>query len=77
MTSVNLHLNTLRRATATLTALSACLLAVSNAAHAAQPAAGVPSVTVNYADLNLASEEGANALYWRIASAAREVSLCL
>ena len=72
MTSIILHPTALRRATATLTLLGACLFSVAHAAPAA-PAAGTPSVTVSYADLNLASEEGANALYGRIAAAARAV----
>ena len=73
MTSTILHPTAFRRATATLAVLGACLFSVAHAAPAALPAAGTPSVTVSYADLNLASEEGANALYARIAAAARAV----
>jgi UrcA family protein len=54
-----------------LVTVSACMLAgMAQVARAAEPA---PSVTVAYADLNLASAQGANALYARIVSAAREV----
>jgi UrcA family protein len=56
---------------AMLTAVSACMLAgMAQVARAAEPA---PSVTVAYSDLNLGSAEGANALYARIVSAARQV----
>ena len=37
------------------------------------PAAATPSVRVNYHDLNLATEQGTQALYGRIVSAARKV----
>jgi UrcA family protein len=63
-------LNQFSRASATLTALAACLIA--GTAHAASPAAA-PTVTVRYGDLNLSSEQGANALYARVAYAARQV----
>ena len=56
---------------AMITTVSACMLAgMAQVARAAEPA---PSVTVSYGDLNLASARGANALYARIVSAAREV----
>ena len=63
-------LNQFSRAAATLTAVSACLIV--GTAHAAS-SAGAPSVTVRYGDLNLSSEQGANALYARVAYAARQV----
>jgi len=63
-----------RRASAALTALSACLVvAVSAVAHAAVADGSAPSVTVSYRDLNLATDQGTKALYARIVSAAREV----
>jgi UrcA family protein len=42
-------------------------------ASAATPDADVPSAHVRYGDLNLSTEQGAKALYRRIASAARQV----
>jgi UrcA family protein len=63
-------LNDFRRTSATLAALAACLIA--GTAHAASPDAA-PSVAVRYGDLNLATEQGANTLYARVAAAARQV----
>lgn len=42
-------------------------------AHAAAPAQEAPTLVVSYGDLNLASADGARALYHRIAAAARQV----
>jgi len=54
-------------------ALSACLIiGVSASAHAAS-SADAPSVRVSYNDLNLATEQGSQALYGRIVAAARQV----
>jgi UrcA family protein len=63
-------LNRLSRASATIAALAACLIA--GTAHAGSPD-GAPTVTVAYGDLDLSSEQGANALYARVAYAARQV----
>jgi UrcA family protein len=53
--------------------LAACVLGIgSNMANAA-PVLDVPSVTVKYSDLNLATDEGAHQLYKRISTAARVV----
>ena len=73
MTSAKFRPTELWRATAALTALSACLIGVSTVVHAAVPAAAASSVTVSYGDLNLATAAGASALRARIASAARAV----
>jgi UrcA family protein len=53
----------------------ACLaaLAVSGAAVAATPTDSVPSVRVSFSDLDMSTEAGANTLYRRITSAARQV----
>ena len=42
------------------------------AAHAAERTADVPAITVRYADLNLNTPEGVEALYARLRAAARE-----
>ncbi|HEV3183147.1 MAG TPA: UrcA family protein [Steroidobacteraceae bacterium] len=56
-----------------LAALTACMaVGLADVAHSATPDAA-PSVKVGYGDLNLASEQGANTLYARIAAAARRV----
>jgi UrcA family protein len=71
MTSIMSKISDYRHVSATLTALTVCLVAgAAGAAHAATPAR---SVTVSYGDLNLASAQGTDALYARIVSAAREV----
>jgi UrcA family protein len=62
--------------TSTLTlALGVCVLAVATApaasVFAAQPEQ--VSATVKYSDLNISNREGANAVYNRVKSAAREV----
>jgi UrcA family protein len=70
MTPATSRISDLLRASA---ALTACLMIGATAtAHAAAPAA-TPSVRVNYHDLNLATEQGTQALYGRIVSAARKV----
>jgi UrcA family protein len=60
--------NQFTRTSAAVAAL-ACLLAGTAHAGSAVPS----SVTVAYGDLNLASEQGASALYARVAYAARQV----
>lgn len=69
---------TLRRGarvrTATAFALIAACVAVSAAGSArAAAVADAPAVTVRYADLNLATEQGSLALYDRIVAAAQQV----
>src|SRR2546429_8872336 len=53
-------------------ALTACLI-VGASAYAAAPADPSPSVRVSYHDLDLATEQGTQALYARIVLAARRV----
>ena len=68
MTPATSRISDLLRASA---ALTACLMiGVTATAHAAD---ATPSVRVNYHDLNLATEQGTQALYGRIVSAARKV----
>ena len=56
-----------------LAALTACMaVGLAGIARSATPDAA-PSVRVPYGDLNLASEQGANTLYARVAAAARQV----
>jgi UrcA family protein len=73
MTSATSMIGDRLRASAAL--LTACLIIGTTAtAHAAATAdAAAPSVRVNYHDLNLATEQGTQALYGRIVSAARKV----
>ena len=55
-------------------ALTACLIVGASAtAYAAAPTDPSPSVQVSYHDLNLATEQGTQALYARIVSAAHKV----
>jgi len=56
-----------------ITALSACVVMIPALSHAATPAAAPAAVTVRYADLNLGTAAGNNALYARLVSAARKV----
>jgi UrcA family protein len=49
------------------------LMTAASLAQAAAPAGDSVSLTVRYADLNMATEEGANQLYSRISKAARAV----
>jgi UrcA family protein len=64
----------LRRTSLAFAALSACLLAgAAGVAQAAAPGDAVPSITVAYGDLNLATAQGTDALYARIVAAARQV----
>jgi UrcA family protein len=74
MTSALSRIGERLRATTTLTAAAACLAVggVASSAHA-QAIDSLPSVTVRYDDLNLASERGSQELYSRIVFAAREV----
>jgi UrcA family protein len=64
-------LTTFRRSLAVAGAFAA--LAVTATASAAPLNDGAPSITVRYDDLNLATPSGVEALYRRIASAARSV----
>ena len=59
------------RRSATLTALTACL--VVGAVGLAHAGSSAGAVKVRYGDLNLATDAGNKALYARIVSAAREV----
>jgi UrcA family protein len=71
MTTTTVTLNNYWRRSATLTALTACLVVGAvGLAHAGSPAA---AVKVQYGDLNLATDAGNKALYTRIVSAARDV----
>jgi len=55
-------------------ALTACLIVGASAtAYAAAPTDPSPSVQVSYHDLDLATEQGTQALYARIVSAAHKV----
>jgi UrcA family protein len=74
MSAINRKSESVRRTRAHAVMFVGCILAAAaNLTQAAAPAADVPSVTVNYADLNLSTDEGTNRLYSRIASAARAV----
>jgi UrcA family protein len=74
VTHVRFNLNTPRALAACLTALAGSVLATSaHAAGAETPANEAPSVAVRYDDLDLASEQGALALYRRLEAAARRV----
>lgn len=56
-----------------LAALTACMaVGLAGMARAATPDAG-PSVTVSFADLNLASPKGIDTLYARVSAAAHQV----
>jgi len=56
-----------------LAALTACMaIGLAEVAHSATPDAS-PSVKVAYGDLDLASEQGAQTLYTRVAAAAHQV----
>lgn len=71
MTSVTSRINDVLRAAA---ALTVCLIiGASVTAQAAATADAPLSVRVSYRDLNLATEQGTQALYERIVSAARKV----
>jgi UrcA family protein len=54
-------------------AFSTLMLLAGPAAHAADRVGDVPTKTVSYRDLDLSTAQGAQALYGRIESAAREV----
>ena len=56
-----------------ITALSACVVMVPALSHAATSAAEPAAVIVRYADLNLGTAAGNDALYARLVSAARKV----
>ena len=66
---MKLTVNQFRRTSTAIAALAAAVIA--GTAHVGGPAAA--SLTVSYGDLNLASEQGANALYARVTAAARQV----
>jgi len=70
MTSATSSIRALLRASA---ALTACLIVGGSATAYAAPADPAPSVQVKYGDLNLASDQGARALYERIVWAAHRV----
>jgi UrcA family protein len=74
MNSTHTRITHPRRALATIGAFAALLVGAGAAgsAFAASPANG-PTLTVAYGDLNLASDQGNNALYARISAAARQV----
>ena len=64
--------HTLTRAAATV--LASCVIGLTaTLAHAATPASEAPAISVNYSDLNLATDEGSRALHERLAAAARQV----
>lgn len=70
MTSATSSIGNLLRASA---ALAACLIVGASSTAYAAAAEPAPSVRVNYRDLNLATEQGTQALYVRIVLAARRV----
>jgi UrcA family protein len=71
MTTATLKLTTLRRSVALAAAFAA--MAVTTTSFAAPASEGAPSIAVRYDDLNLATSEGAKALYHRIRNAATQV----
>ena len=75
MTTANSNIRSGRLMRSSIAALAAGIVAATavGVSAAAIPAADAPSVVVHYADLDLASEQGARALYRRIASAAWNV----
>ena len=69
MTSATLSIGGRVRAAVAFTVLAACTtLGVVGSAHAASD--DVPSLTVRYSDLNIATEQGSQALFSRIVVAA-------
>jgi UrcA family protein len=75
MNTAHLHLRPSGRAGLRVAALAAGIVAASVAgvSAAATSATDAPSVIVHYADLDLATPQGAQTLYRRIAAAARKV----
>jgi len=75
MTTANLRIRLGRPMGSRIAALAAGIVAAAavGVSAAATPAADAPSVVVHYADLNLATEQGARTLYRRIAIAAWNV----
>jgi UrcA family protein len=75
MITANLHHRSSRRMGLRIAAMAAGIVAAAatGVSAAATPAADAPSVVVHYADLNLATEQGARVLYRRIAIAAWNV----
>jgi len=71
MTTAASKLTTFRRSLAVAGAFAA--LTVTAVSFAAPSSDNVPTVTVRYDDLNLATAAGVDTLYRRISSAAREV----
>jgi UrcA family protein len=61
----------LRRCATGALVLAGCALGAMSTVQAAEPAA--PSVVVKYTDLDLATDSGNQALYQRIATAAKQV----
>jgi UrcA family protein len=71
---VRFNFRTPRALAACLVALAGCVfVATADAAGVVTANSGVPSVVVRYNDLNLASDQGAQALYRRLSGAARRV----
>jgi UrcA family protein len=71
MVTVVTKLTTFRRSLAVAGAFAA--LAITTNSFAGPPSDDMPSVTVRYSDLDLATTAGVNVLYRRIANAARQV----
>lgn len=73
MTSATQTIGERLRAAATAAAVAACLaIGAAGNVHAATPTT-TPTLKVSYADLNLATAKGSQALYARIVDAARSV----
>jgi|HubBroStandDraft_4_1064222.scaffolds.fasta_scaffold1934707_1 UrcA family protein len=74
MTSTRVESHSNRNLRAALAVIAGCLLTTATElASAAPQAAAVPSIVVNYADLDISTEQGARSLYRRIALAAQAV----
>jgi UrcA family protein len=73
MSAINLKSESMRVTHIRASLLVACVLAIGSSMANAAPALDVPSVTVKYSDLNLATDDGAHQLYKRISAAARVV----
>ena len=74
MTTANIHRTSSRGLRAALTAIAGCMVAAgAGSAGAATLPSDAPSVVVRYADLDITTQQGANALYRRIAAAAQRV----
>ena len=74
MTSATLSIAARLRTATAFALLAACVsVPASGAAHAATESSDAPKLTVRYSDLDLATQQGSQALYGRIAAAARQV----